>query len=50
MSVQNSLDRESDPRSLIGMRVFDAPHELVFSAFTDPKHLAQWWGPNRFKT
>jgi uncharacterized protein YndB with AHSA1/START domain len=26
-------------------RVFDAPRELVFKAFTDPKHLAQFWGP-----
>ena len=26
-------------------RVFDAPRELVFKAWTDPKHVAQWWGP-----
>jgi uncharacterized protein YndB with AHSA1/START domain len=26
-------------------RVFDAPRELVFAAFTDPKHVAQFWGP-----
>lgn len=26
-------------------RVFDAPRELVFKAFTDPKHIAQFWGP-----
>ena len=32
------------------MREFDAPRDLVFSAFTDPKHLAQWWGPNGFTT
>jgi uncharacterized protein YndB with AHSA1/START domain len=30
--------------------VFDAPRELVFSAFTDPEHLSQWWGPNGFTT
>jgi uncharacterized protein YndB with AHSA1/START domain len=29
-------------------RVFDAPRELVFQAWTDPKHLAQWWGPRGF--
>lgn len=29
---------------LIG-RMFDAPRELVFEAFTDPKHLVQWLGP-----
>ena len=26
-------------------RVVDAPRELVFEAFTDPKHLSQFWGP-----
>lgn len=30
------------------MRVFEAPRELVFKAWTDPKHLAQWWGPHGF--
>lgn len=50
MSVKSSLDLTSDPRSIIGVREFDAPRELVFSAFTDPKHLAQWWGPNGFTT
>jgi uncharacterized protein YndB with AHSA1/START domain len=26
-------------------REFRAPPERVFAAFTDPKLLAQWWGP-----
>lgn len=26
-------------------RVFDAPRELVYQAFTEPDHLAAWWGP-----
>lgn len=25
-------------------RVFDAPRELVFKAYTDPEMVAQWWG------
>src|SRR3546814_5482416 len=25
-----------------------APRELVFKLWTDPKHLAKWWGPNGF--
>ena len=29
-------------------RTFEAPRGLVFDAFTDPKHLAQWWGPHHF--
>jgi uncharacterized protein YndB with AHSA1/START domain len=44
-SGSNTADRE-----LIFTRVFDAPRELVFAAWTDPKHVAQWWGPNGFTT
>lgn len=29
-------------------RVFDAPRDIVFKAWTDPKQLAQWWGPKGF--
>ena len=25
-------------------RLFDAPRQLVFDAWTQPAHLAQWWG------
>ncbi len=30
---------------LVITRVFDAPRELVYRAFTDPDQLAQWFGP-----
>ncbi|HYT22372.1 MAG TPA: SRPBCC domain-containing protein, partial [Candidatus Polarisedimenticolia bacterium] len=33
---------------LVLTRVFDALRELVFKAWTDPKIVAQWWGPHRF--
>jgi len=29
-------------------RVFDAPSEVVWKAWTDPKYVAQWWGPKGF--
>ena len=29
-------------------RVFDAPCELVWKAWTDPKYVMQWWGPKGF--
>jgi uncharacterized protein YndB with AHSA1/START domain len=35
-------------RGTIIERVFDAPRDLVFDVWTDPKHVAQWWGPNGF--
>jgi uncharacterized protein YndB with AHSA1/START domain len=30
-------------------RTFDAKRELVWRAFTEAKHLDQWWGPNGFR-
>lgn len=50
MAAATSLDLDNDARSIIGRREFDAPRDLVFAAFTDPKHLSQWWGPNGFTT
>jgi uncharacterized protein YndB with AHSA1/START domain len=35
-------------RELVITRVFDAPRELVFRAWTDPEHMARWWGPKVF--
>ena len=29
-------------------RVFDAPRDLVWKAFTDPEQMKQWWGPTGF--
>jgi uncharacterized protein YndB with AHSA1/START domain len=29
-------------------RVFDAPRDAVFAAWTDAKQVAQWWGPTGF--
>src|SRR5688500_13701135 len=37
-------------REIVIERVLNAPRELVWGAFTDPKHLEQWWGPNGFTT
>jgi uncharacterized protein YndB with AHSA1/START domain len=29
-------------------RIINAPRELVFKAWIDPKHLKEWWGPKGF--
>jgi uncharacterized protein YndB with AHSA1/START domain len=35
-------------RTVTITRVVDAPRELVFRLWTDPEHMAQWWGPHGF--
>jgi uncharacterized protein YndB with AHSA1/START domain len=38
----------SEDLVIIITRIFDAPRELVFNMFTDPKHLQEFWGPKGF--
>jgi uncharacterized protein YndB with AHSA1/START domain len=35
-------------RTVTLTRVLDAPRDLVWRAWTDPKHLGQWFGPRGF--
>ena len=37
-------------RELVVSRLIDAPRSLVFKAWTDPVHVARWWGPRGFTT
>lgn len=37
-------------RTLTTSRVFDAPRQLVFKAWTDPKQFARWFPPDGFTT
>ena len=48
MPKEVTPDRSIEPasRELVITRIFDAPRELVFAAFTDPQHLMKWWGPH----
>lgn len=39
---------EQTDLEIVAKRVFDAPRDLVWKAWTDPKHLAQWFGPKGF--
>ena len=50
MAARNSPGTGQDARTIVTTRVFDAPRELVFEAWTKSKHLVQWWGPNGFTT
>ena len=38
----------SEIERMVVTRVFDAPRELVWKAWTDPKYIMQWWGPKGF--
>jgi uncharacterized protein YndB with AHSA1/START domain len=40
--------RHDSANDFIITRVFNAPRELVWKVWTEPKHLAQWWGPRDF--
>jgi uncharacterized protein YndB with AHSA1/START domain len=48
MSAENTPVEAPSNRQILQERVFNAPRELVFRAWTDPEHLRQWWGPKGF--
>ena len=50
MDARNNPGTRQDARTIVTTRVFDAPRELVFEAWTNPKRLLQWWGPDGFTT
>jgi len=41
---------DSADREIVVTRLFDAPRELVFEAWTNLKHVPHWWGPKGFAT
>jgi uncharacterized protein YndB with AHSA1/START domain len=43
-----SLDAAADDRVLVITRIFDAPKELVWQAWADPKMAVQWAGPRDY--
>lgn len=45
MNQVNEATTGVSDRELVMERVFNAPRELVFKAWTEPEHLAHWWGP-----
>jgi uncharacterized protein YndB with AHSA1/START domain len=39
---------EATSKDFVISRVFDAPRDLVWKAFTDPENMKHWWGPKGF--
>ena len=40
----------SADREIVITRVFDAPRDRVFKAWTEPERVMRWWGPDGFTT
>lgn len=38
----------NEPERMVITRIFNAPREVVWKAWTDPKYMMQWWGPKGF--
>jgi uncharacterized protein YndB with AHSA1/START domain len=50
MAITADAAALSSERELVITRIFDAPRRLVFEMWTEPEHLARWWGPRGFTT
>ena len=46
--VRDGRNMVNETERMVVTRVFDAPRELVWKAWTDPKYVMQWWGPKGF--
>ena len=38
----------NETERMVITRIFDAPREVVWKAWTDPHYVMQWWGPKGF--
>lgn len=50
MTEQTPVETGPQDQLVVITRVFDAPRQLVFDAWTDPDQVARWWGPDGFHT
>jgi uncharacterized protein YndB with AHSA1/START domain len=39
---------QANKHEVLLTRIIDAPRALVYKAWTDPQHMARWWGPHYF--
>jgi uncharacterized protein YndB with AHSA1/START domain len=46
--TSNDAAKDFKGRKFVITREYQAQRELVFRAWTDPKQLVQWWGPDGF--
>ena len=50
MTTRKNPATEAEEQALVITRVFDAPRELVFRAWSEPERAMRWWGPKGFTT
>jgi uncharacterized protein YndB with AHSA1/START domain len=48
--MSDSTPATAAGQEVVITRVFDAPREQVFKAWTDPDEVAAWYGPEHFET
>jgi uncharacterized protein YndB with AHSA1/START domain len=48
MTQESGKSVPATERALVIERVFDAPRELVWKAWTEPERMTRWWGPKAF--
>jgi uncharacterized protein YndB with AHSA1/START domain len=48
--MSDSTPVQTAEQQIVITRIFDAPRELVFKAWTDPDQVARWFGPAGFDT
>lgn len=48
MTTNSNPATNTDAPPLVITRMFDAPREMVWKAWTDPDLLVKWWGPHEF--
>jgi len=39
------VSTQQHEQELVITRILNAPIDLVYTAWTQPTHLARWWGP-----
>jgi uncharacterized protein YndB with AHSA1/START domain len=48
MATENTEATQAALKEVVITRVFDAPRELVWKAWTEPERFMWWWGPKDF--
>jgi uncharacterized protein YndB with AHSA1/START domain len=50
MNLRKQKEAETTDREIVISRAYDAPREMVWEAWTNPKQVVKWWGPQGFTT